>query len=150
MWWLQFIIPQFTELHYNTVYTVYTIYTTYTVYLTFYLLRFRVEMTIKYNKDITDRLLQDYQAGIPVEQIALNLAVPERSVIAKLASLGVYKKKSYVNKNGETPVKKEVYIEKIAELLNTNIELLESLEKVNKRVLVMISSALEKTQDTIK
>jgi len=101
--------------------------------------------TVKYNKDLTDRLLVDYSAGIPVEQIADNLGVPQRSVIAKLSSLGVYKKKTYTNKNGELPVKKEVYIEKIAHLLNTNIELLESLEKVNKRVLVLISTALEKT-----
>jgi hypothetical protein len=98
---------------------------------------------MKYTKELTERLVRDYEAGIPVEQIASNLDVPLRSVIAKLSSLGVYKKKTYVNKNGEPPVKKELYIEKIAELLDTNLELLDSLEKVNKRVLQLILEALE-------
>ena len=99
---------------------------------------------MKYTKELTDRLVSDYNAGIPVQQIALNLDVPERSVIAKLSNLGVYKKKQYLNKLGEPPVKKEVYIERIAELLDTNLELLESLEKVNKRVLILISEALDR------
>lgn len=97
---------------------------------------------MKYDKELTDKLVQDYQAGIPVEQISENLKVPVRSVIAKLASLGIYKKKEYLNKNGEPPVKKEVYIEKIAELLHTDLELLDSLEKVNKRILMLLVEAL--------
>jgi hypothetical protein len=48
-----------------------------------------------------------------------------------------------LNKRGETPVKKSEHIERIAILLNTNLELLESLEKVNKTVLVMIERALQ-------
>lgn len=98
---------------------------------------------MKYNKELTDRLLKDYEAGIPVEQIADNLDVPLRSVIAKLSSLGVYKRKTYVTKNGEPPVRKEAYIESIANLLDTNLELLDSLEKVNKRVLQLILDALK-------
>jgi hypothetical protein len=68
--------------------------------------------------------------------------VPERSVIAKLSSLGVYKKKNYVNKRGEIPTKKSVHIENIAKLLNMDLELCESLEKVNKLILVAIERAL--------
>ena len=100
-------------------------------------------MAVKYTKEIVDQMVSDYQNSVPVAQIASTLSVPERSVIAKLSSLGVYRKKQYVNKNGETPVKKEVYIERIATLLDANIELLDSLEKVNKRVLVMLTTALE-------
>jgi hypothetical protein len=87
-------------------------------------------------------MVAQYTAGISVPQLATELEVPERSIIAKLSSLGVYQKKSYVNKRGETPVKKSEHIERIAVLLNTNLELLESLEKVNKTVLVMIERAL--------
>ena len=97
---------------------------------------------MKYTKEITDKLILDYRAGISVHMIADNLNVPERSVIAKLSSLGVYTKKSYVNKRGETPVKKSEHIERIAELLNVNEELLESLEKVNKTVLKLIENKL--------
>ena len=97
---------------------------------------------MKYTKEITDRMIADYQAQVPVQQIAQDLDVPERSVIAKLSSLGVYQKKSYVNKRGEVPVKKSEHIERIAELLDVNLELLESLEKVNKGVLKLIEDNL--------
>jgi hypothetical protein len=55
----------------------------------------------------------------------------------------VYKRKEYTNKQGEAPVKKEEYVERIAILLDTNVELLESLEKVNKNVLKMLEAALK-------
>lgn len=97
---------------------------------------------MKYTKEICDRMVQDYTSGVPAATIARDLDVPERSVIAKLSSLGVYQKKSYLNKRGEVPVKKSEHIERIATLLDTNLELLESLEKVNKTVLVMIERAL--------
>ena len=106
-------------------------------------------MAIKYTKDITDRLIAEYLAGATAVQLAERLStehneeVPERSVIAKLASLGVYKKKTYTNKRGETPIKKEEYIERIAVLLDVNAEMLESLEKVNKAVLALIERKLE-------
>lgn len=102
---------------------------------------------MKYTKEICDRMVQDYTSGVPAATIALNLDVPERSVIAKLSSLGVYQKKSYLNKRGEVPVKKSEHIERIATLLDTNLELLESLEKVNKTVLVMIERALSTKLD---
>jgi hypothetical protein len=97
---------------------------------------------MKYTKEICDHMVAQYAAGISVPQLALELDVPERSIIAKLSSLGVYQKKSYLNKRGEVPIKKSEHIERIAILLNTNLELLESLEKVNKTVLVMIERAL--------
>lgn len=97
---------------------------------------------MKYDKQTSDKLIADYQSGIDVEILAQNLDVPTRSVIAKLSSMGVYKKQAYLNKRGEIPVKKFEYIEKIAVLLDANLELLESLEKVNKTVLVMILEAL--------
>jgi hypothetical protein len=97
---------------------------------------------MKYTKEITDKLISDYKAGIAVAAIAATLDVPERSVIAKLSSLGVYTKKSYVNKRGEVPVKKSEHIERIAELLDVDEELLESLEKVNKTVLKLIENKL--------
>jgi hypothetical protein len=99
-------------------------------------------LEMKYTKEICDHMVAQYAAGISVPDLALQLDVPERSIIAKLSSLGVYQKKSYLNKRGEVPIKKSEHIERIAVLLNTNLELLESLEKVNKTVLVMIERAL--------
>ena len=101
---------------------------------------------MKYSKEITEKLRSDYAAQRPVEEIAAELEVQPRSVIAKLSSLGVYKKKEYRTKRGEVPVKKEEYIERIADLLDVSVDILESLEKVNKSVLVMLEKALSCTE----
>jgi hypothetical protein len=97
---------------------------------------------MKYTKEITDQMILDYESGMSALEISKKLDVQERSVIAKLASLGVYQKKSYVNKRGEPPIRKAEYIERIAELLDVNLELLESLEKVNKHVLKLLEENL--------
>ena len=89
-------------------------------------------------------MTEQYLANTPVEQIAEALEVPVRSVISKLSSLGVYKKKVYLTKRGETPVKKSEYIERIAISLDMDLELLESLEKTNKSLLMVISERLER------
>lgn len=98
---------------------------------------------MKYDNETTLKLIKDYQADVPVSQLASELGVPERSVIAKLSSLGVYKRKEYLTKQGEKPVKKEQYVERIAKLLGQNVEILESLEKVNKNVLKLLEEALK-------
>ncbi len=97
---------------------------------------------MKYTPEVTTKLVADYQSGVSTEELAAQLDVPVRSVIAKLSSLGVYQKKSYLNKRGEVPIKKEEYIDRLAVLLNVNIDRLESLEKVNKNVLKLLEDAL--------
>jgi len=103
---------------------------------------------MKYDKILTARIVDEYAAGSSAAQIASALtletgeSVPERSIIAKLSSLGIYRKKTYLTKRGETPVKKEEYITRIAKLLDVNAEILESLEKVNKNVLQLIELGL--------
>lgn len=97
---------------------------------------------MKYTPEVTTKLVADYQQGVSTEELAAQLDVPVRSVIAKLSSLGVYQKKSYLNKRGEVPIKKEEYIDRLAVLLNVSIDRLESLEKVNKNVLKLLEDAL--------
>lgn len=104
---------------------------------------------VKYTQEITKKLIEQYQSGVEVSAIAAMMTleygepIPERSIIAKLSSLGVYKKKQYVTKRGEVPVKKEEHIIRIAKLLDVNAEILESLEKVNKSVLQLLERKLE-------
>ena len=104
---------------------------------------------MKYTNELTKRISDEYVAGKTVQQLAEELSlelgevVPERSLIAKLSSLGVYKKKEYLTKRGEVPIKKEEYIERIAKLLDVNAEMLESLEKVTKNVLALLAMKLE-------
>lgn len=112
-------------------------------------------MAMKYTSELTEQITKEYNAGLSVEQIAENLTlrlqqaapgaptVPTRSIIAKLSSIGVYKRKEYLTKRGEVPIKKEEYVEKIAALLDVNAEILESLEKVNKGVLALLAQRLE-------
>lgn len=97
---------------------------------------------MKYTNEITEKIKNDYAAGISAAMIADTLNVPEKSVIAKLSSLGVYKKKEYRTKRGEVPVKKEEYITRIAKLMDVMPEQLESMEKVNKSVLILIEKHL--------
>lgn len=104
-------------------------------------------MAMKYTKEITDKLVQDYKSGVTVQKIALDLQVPERSVIAKLSSLGCYQKKQYLNKLGQPPKKKSEHIEELAKLLEVDQERLESLEKVNKLVLQLLIQRLARAVD---
>ena len=97
---------------------------------------------MRYTQEITDRMVAQYQSQVPVQQIANELDVPERSIIAKLSSLGVYTKKPYLNKRGETPVKKSEQISRLAQLLQVDETQLESLEKVNKTVLTLLEQNL--------
>lgn len=103
---------------------------------------------MKYTKEIIDRMVLDYKSQVPVLEIAKQLELPERSIIAKLSSLGVYQKKTYTNKRGEIPIKKSEHIENISVLLDCDLELLESLEKVNKVVLKLIESKLSDPKAT--
>jgi len=97
---------------------------------------------MKYTKEITDRIVNDYKSGKSTVEIAQSLDVPDRSVVAKLSSLGVYQKKQYLNKRGEVPIKKWEHIEQLAQILEVPSDQLESLEKVNKNVLVLIKNKL--------
>ncbi len=106
---------------------------------------------MKYTPEITEQIVKQYQSGVSIADIAAEIStpesvVPERSVIAKLSSLGVYKKKEYLTKRGEVPVKKEEYIERIAALLDVNSDILESLEKVNKSVLALLEVKLKQSE----
>lgn len=103
-------------------------------------------MAITYTPQVVEKIRTTYlttPTPETCEQLAAELGVPPRSVIAKLSSLGVYKKRGYLTKGGEPPVRKGVYIDQIAAALEMPPELCESLEKVNKNVLVAIAGRLK-------
>ncbi len=104
---------------------------------------------MKYTNEQTQELIKlwDNGNGSSVAEIATHFEVPERSVIAKLASLKLYTAKPYTNKRGEPPIKKEEYIDKIAALLDKDASLLDSIEKANKNVLILILKGLEAKQE---
>jgi repressor of nif and glnA expression len=99
---------------------------------------------MRYSTELTQQIVLDYERGLSAQEIATDLEkqlgheVPERSIIAKLSSLGIYKRKVYTNKCGEPPVKKEEYIERISKMLDIDLCLLDSLEKVTKTALMLL------------
>lgn len=97
---------------------------------------------MKYTPELTEKLKSLHASATPIPSIAEELGVSERSVIAKLSSLGLYKREGYRNKRGEIPIKKAQYVEMYSDLLGVDVELLESLEKVNKHVLKLIYDRL--------
>lgn len=100
------------------------------------------EKTVNYTPEMTVKMLQDYAAGVTVEAIAESMGKTVRSVVAKLSREGVYRKKEYVTKNGERPVKKDVHADAIGRILQLSEGEVDSLTKANKSALVKIFEAL--------
>lgn len=96
----------------------------------------------KYTDEIVEQLKSLHAENATPEDIADILGTTKRSVIAKLSSLGLYSKPKYVNKLGETPIKKEAYVEQLCDLLEIDYELGESLGKVNKFILKRLVETL--------
>lgn len=98
---------------------------------------------MKYTKELETRLVELYKSGVAVEDIAQQLDTTTRSVIAKLSSLGVYQKKQYLDKRGNPPQSKGELVDQIADLLGTQPDRVESLEKANKSVLLLLIEHLK-------
>jgi hypothetical protein len=96
-----------------------------------------------YTPELTEKLKESYQRLLDPKLVASDLDLEFRSVVAKLSQMGLYKKKEYVNKQGNPPKLKQELIEDLAKLLRTNSEILESLEKCNKNVLLLLIKALD-------
>ena len=66
---------------------------------------------VNYSEEMTSKIVADYEAGLPVEDIALSIDRSVRSVRSKLVREGVYKaaEKAPAKKMG--PSKKELLIQ---------------------------------------
>lgn len=109
-------------------------------------------MTTAYTPEILDKIVKTYTATPGLETVsalAKEFNLPPRSIISKLSALGIYKKKEYLNKRGEPPIKKEVYIDKIADMLGIEPQLLESMEKVTKIALIQIYEGIKADKEYI-
>jgi hypothetical protein len=100
------------------------------------------EKTVNYTPEQTAKMLEGYAQGVPVEAIAATLGKTVRSVVAKLSREGVYRKKEYVSKTGERPVKKDETADRIGSLVGLSEGEIDSLTKANKTALVKILAKL--------
>lgn len=97
-----------------------------------------MEKATNYTPEQTVQLVQDYQSGVTVESLAETFGKSVRSIVAKLSREGVYKKKEYVSKTGESPVAKDTLADNIASWCNLTESETESLTKANKTALQKI------------
>ena len=88
-----------------------------------------------YTPEQTQKVVVDYLQGVPVETIAESLGKSVRSIIAKLSREGVYKKKEYTTKTGESTISKEELADKIGTLCGLSEGEIDSLTKANKTAL---------------
>ena len=106
-----------------------------------------MEKTLKapnYTVEQTATLLNEYAAGVSVENIALKVGKTVRSVIAKLSREKVYVAKTYVAKNGEKPVKKDMVADAIGVALDMSEAEVSSLTGANKTALKKILFAVNR------
>ena len=101
------------------------------------------EKVANYTPEMTAQMVADYGRGISVEMIAQNLGKTVRSVVAKLSREGVYQKKVYTTKSGETPVKKDVHADAIGAIVGLSEGEIDSLTKANKTALAKIVAHLQ-------
>jgi hypothetical protein len=93
---------------------------------------------MKYSNELLEEIKADLGNGLSISEICNNRDIGERSLIAKLSSMGLYKKQPYLTKQGVPSVRKSELVDKIGELIGEDIEALDSLEKCNKRVLELL------------
>jgi DNA-directed RNA polymerase specialized sigma24 family protein len=100
------------------------------------------EKTVNYTPEQTASMLADYAQGVTVEAIAESMGKTVRSVVAKLSREGVYKRKEYVSKTGERPVRKDATADEIGKIAGLSEGEVDSLTKANKTALVKILAKL--------
>lgn len=99
--------------------------------------------TVNYTPEQTLKIVADYQQGVTVEAIAESMGKTVRSIVAKLSREGVYQKKVYKTKQGDTPVKKDAHADFIAQALGLTEAEADSLTKANKTALAKIADFIK-------
>lgn len=76
------------------------------------------------------------------EILAKDFGKTVKSVVAKLSRMGLYQKKEYKTKNGESVIKKDAHADAIGAILELTEAEIDSLTKANKTALAKIFAAL--------
>ena len=92
-----------------------------------------------YTKEEEEHLVERYTTTDDkqkiLEVLVLELNKSRRSIIGKLSRLGVYEKKVYLTKRGESPITKLELVHQLSEKMGYNLTKLEGLEKAPKEVI---------------
>jgi hypothetical protein len=101
--------------------------------------------TVNYTPEQTAEMVATYVANPTADTVAFlaaGMGKTVKSVVAKLAREGVYKKAEYVGKTGEKPVTKEALVAQLADALGVPAEQLNGVEKATKSALRLILDGL--------
>ena len=101
------------------------------------------KIVVNYTPEMTASIISDYQAGAPIESIALAVGRTTRSIIAKLSREGVYTAKIRTTKTGAPVVKKDNLADQIGMLANLTEAETDSLAKANKTALAKVLSIVK-------
>lgn len=97
-----------------------------------------------YTAEQTVELVEAYKASPTAEVVATfaeKFGKTVKSVVAKLAREGVYKKKEYTGKTGVAPIKKDEIADAMQLMFNLTEAEADSLTKANKTALTKIMQA---------
>jgi len=98
---------------------------------------------VPYTDEQSEEIINRYQAGETVEDIAQSIERSTRSVIAKLSREGVYISKT---KPGAARPSKAALVENIANHLKLEVSVIETLEKATHEALTAVNEALSHCQ----
>lgn len=101
------------------------------------------DKTVNYTPELTAKIVSDYTSGISPEAIAEATGKTVRSIVAKLSREGVYKRKEYVGKTGEKPIRKDATADQVGVICGLTDGETDSLTKANKTALLKILSRLQ-------
>ena len=93
----------------------------------------------RYTPEQEEYLAENYPR-LPIEELCSELGYSKRSVITKLAKMGLYVKPEYTTKRGEKPITKRAIVSEICIFLG--IDYIVGLEKCDKLGLVTLYEAL--------
>ena len=97
------------------------------------------EKTPNYTPEQETQLQQLYQSGTTIQDLAIQFGKSERSIVAKLSRMGIYKNKGRPQPGSR--VTKAGLVARLGELLNLGN--LETLEKADKAALVDLVAKIE-------
>ena len=99
-------------------------------------------MPVAYTENETRKLLADFKAGKTIEELCVKYNRTRPSIIAKLARIGAYVGKGYLDKRGEKPETKLQIVAELAEYLEFETTDLLGLDNAPKGVLKKIRDRL--------
>lgn len=112
------------------------------------------DKTVNYTDEMVARMREVYnpeatqdERDAQVKQLAEELGRSTRSIISKLSREKLYVAKEYRTKQGNKPVSKAALVSGIAALLETDEDVVGSLEKATKTALVRVFSALREARE---